>query len=415
MNTALSKRKNVSNNANQRIKSKTTQLKNQSKKDEYIKKKIQKINNALDNDPVDVDLLRKLMVTQYGCITNELRCKVWPKLLNVNIFDKIPKEKDLVELKKFQSNQWWNQVNLDVNRSHRRFAHGTRVSRRKVLQKQLTNIIMRVLCQNEELHYYQGYHDIAVTLLRVVGEELGACLLAQLSKSYIRDFMDKNMLRTNKMLTFFYGILAKVDAELEEFLVRSDVGTIFALSWLITWFGHDVSSFDIIVRLYDVFLSHNPLMPMYVAVELALLHREEILRIECEMPMVHQCLCRLPANMCNENIESIIRDSFELYKKYPPESLKYDIRKYLKESDALIKHAQLLSLSYNQRPDTILRRRKKLGRFLKVETKSIESSHVSTVDSHHQVNPIVKVAVWTMTVSMGVMTFLVLNTSKHWM
>ena len=33
----------------------------------------------------------------------------------------------------------------------------------------------------------------------------------------------------------------------------------------------------------------------------------------------------------------------------------------------------------------------------------------------HERNPFVKVAVWTMTVSMGVMTFLVLNTSKYWM
>ena len=30
------------------------------------------------------------------------------------------------------------------------------------------------------------------------------------------------------------------------------------------------------------------------------------------------------------------------------------------------------------------------------------------------VNPFVKVAVWSMTVSMGVMTFLVLNTSQYW-
>ena len=32
---------------------------------------------------------------------------------------------------------------------------GIRLSRRRVLQKQLTNIIMRVLCRNSELNYYQ--------------------------------------------------------------------------------------------------------------------------------------------------------------------------------------------------------------------------------------------------------------------
>lgn len=49
-------------------------------------------------------------------------------------------------------------------------------------------------------------------------------------------------------------------------LFRADVGTIFALSWLITWFGHDIDSFEIVVRLFDVFLSHNPTMPVYLAV-----------------------------------------------------------------------------------------------------------------------------------------------------
>lgn len=34
---------------------------------------------------------------------------------------------------------------------------------------------------------------------------------------------------------------------------------------------------------------------------------------------------------------------------------------------------------------------------------------------HQTTNPLVKVAVWTMTVSMGVMTYFVLNTSKYWL
>jgi len=43
------------------------------------------------------------------------------------------------------------------------------------------------------------------------------------------------------------------------------VGTIFALSWLITWFGHVLSDFRHVVRLYDFFLACHPLMPIYFA------------------------------------------------------------------------------------------------------------------------------------------------------
>jgi len=38
------------------------------------------------------------------------------------------------------------------------------------------------------------------------------------------------------------------------------------LSWLITWYGHDVNSFETIVRLCDFFLATHPVMPVYVAV-----------------------------------------------------------------------------------------------------------------------------------------------------
>lgn len=48
-------------------------------------------------------------------------------------------------------------------------------------------------------------------------------------------------------------------------LCSAEVGTIFALSWLITWFGHVLSDFRHVVRLYDFFLACHPLMPIYFA------------------------------------------------------------------------------------------------------------------------------------------------------
>ncbi len=49
------------------------------------------------------------------------------------------------------------------------------------------------------------------------------------------------------------------------FSFRSEVGTIFALSWLITWYGHVLSEFKHTLRLYDFFLASHPLMPIYLA------------------------------------------------------------------------------------------------------------------------------------------------------
>jgi len=426
MNTAASKKRTTSS-----TKSKTGRQPTRhsvrhdvaaQQKEAQIRKKIKRLNDALDGDPVDFELLRKMMITADGSVTDDLRCKVWPKLLNVDVFNKPKKKKADEELKEFQSNIWWHQVNLDVNRAHRRFPVGSRMSRKRVLQQQLTNIIMRVLCRHPELHYYQGYHDIAVTLLRVVGEELAFSLLEQLSTNHIRDFMDKNMNRTNRMLSLFYAVLSKVDKQLEQFLLRSDVGTIFALSWLITWFGHDVNSFETIVRLCDFFLATHPVMPVYVSVVLVRNHKTQVLQQECDMAMVHHCLCRLPAYLNIDDIDDVIKQAHDLYQQHPPTSLRSEVRIYLKESDSISHHAELLYRSYNQKPDRILRKRKKYGLLFtdtsltsSTEVRDTDGKQLALIGSNQTTNPLVKVAVWTMTVSMGVMTFLVLNTSKYWM
>lgn len=82
----------------------------------------------------------------------------------------------------------------------------------------------------------------------------------------------------------------------------------------------------------------------------------------------------------------------------------------------------MLYRSYNQKPDRILRKRKKYGPLFMDSSlvqgnpgDGAEADKQLQVIKAQQTNPLVKVAVWTMTVSMGVMTFLVLNTNKYWM
>ena len=55
-----------------------------------LRGKIRRIENALEADPVDVETLGYLAITGDGLINNDIRSKVWPKLLLVNVYD-IPK------------------------------------------------------------------------------------------------------------------------------------------------------------------------------------------------------------------------------------------------------------------------------------------------------------------------------------
>ena len=69
---------------------------------------------------------------------------------------------------------------------------------------------------------------------------------------------------------------------------QSEVGTIFALPWLITWFGHVLPDYSDVVRLYDFFLSEPPLMPVYLAAAIVLHRGKEVLATAtCDMASVH--------------------------------------------------------------------------------------------------------------------------------
>lgn len=53
----------------------------------WRKQKLADIQQALISDPVDIETLRSAAVSEGGLLTDDVRRKVWPKLLNVNVFD----------------------------------------------------------------------------------------------------------------------------------------------------------------------------------------------------------------------------------------------------------------------------------------------------------------------------------------
>ncbi|KAJ8303015.1 hypothetical protein KUTeg_019411 [Tegillarca granosa] len=250
-----------------------------------LKKKTSRIKKVLSSDNVDPAKLKEFAISRGGLLNDEIRKQAWPKLLNVNV-DDIPKKPDAEVLKGHRD---YNQVVLDVNRTLKRFPP--------------VDLIMRVLVNRPELHYYQGYHDICVTFLLVVGEDLAFALVDTLSLNHLRDFMDSNMDRTKHMLNYLYPII---------------VGTVFCLSWLITWYGHVLNDLRHIVRLYDFFIACHPLMPIYLAAAIVLYREEEILSNECEMCVLHGLLSKIPDNL---PFEQLISKAGDLFLQYPPPDL----------------------------------------------------------------------------------------------
>jgi len=260
----------------------------------------------------DKDKLSQLAVSDGGLLTDEVRVRVWPRLLGINMLETVtvlPGEEEL------STHPEYNQVVLDVNRSLKRFPPGIEEAERPLLQDQLTRLIVRVLVAQPTLHYYQGYHDVAITFLLVVGEHIGYQIMEKLSVSHLSKFMAPNMEQTMSLLQLMYPIIRLSNPSLHSHLVQAELGTIFALPWLITWFGHVLPDYSDVVRLYDFFLAGPPLMPVYLATAIVLHRQEEILATECEMSAVHGLLAKIPVNL---PFESLLVNCQQLYEKFPP-------------------------------------------------------------------------------------------------
>ncbi|KAJ0003395.1 hypothetical protein NQD34_008493 [Periophthalmus magnuspinnatus] len=374
------------------------------------KQKLAEIHQALNCDPVDIETLRRAAVSKGGLLTDEIRRKVWPKLLNINVFDLPPKPgKDVRE-----NHRDHNQVLLDVRRSMKRFPKGMPAAERAVLQEQLIDIILDVLKCHPQLHYYQGYHDVAVTLLLVVGERMALALLDKLSNFHLRDFMDPTMDSTKHILNYLMPILEQVDTELHDFMIRAEVGTIFALSWLITWYGHVLSEFKYTLRLYDFFLASHPLMPIYLAAAIVLHREKEVKTTECDMAMVHHLLSRIPQDL---PYELLIAQAQELFDHYPPSVLAKKAALQSRKSLSISTFQAFQLSTLHQRPDSVLQRlTKNPGSFSRHAPSSSNMALLPREPSSlwGQGNRVVKMAVWGLSATLGAAVFAVAQTAMEW-
>ncbi|KAM4582517.1 TBC1 domain family member 20 [Fundulus diaphanus] len=366
------------------------------------KRKTADISQALSADPVDVATLRRMAISEGGLLTDEIRCQVWPRLLNIppHLLDQEPEKVER------DNNKDYNQVLLDVQRSLRRFPPGMPDEQREGLQEELIDIILRVLQRNPQLHYYQGYHDIVVTFLLVVGERLATVLVEKLSTHHLRDFMDPTMDNTKHILNYLMPIIERVNPEVHDFMQQAEVGTVFALSWLITWFGHVLSDFRHVVRLYDFFLACHPLMPIYFAAVIVLHREEEVLECECDMAMVHHLLSQIPQDL---PYETLISRAGDLFVQFPPSELAREAAAHESMATSTFKDFELASTQ--QRPDAVLRRRR---RQKPAPPESSTANPVMTVAQPSTARRFVRLAVMGLTVALGAAALAVVNTALEW-
>ena len=72
-----------------------------------------------------------------------------------------------------------------------------------------------------------------------------------LALHYFRDYLAKDFEVVTKFLPLILEIIRKVDRKLFMFLSTANIEAFFAMSWIITWFSHDIKDFDTAARVFD--------------------------------------------------------------------------------------------------------------------------------------------------------------------
>lgn len=288
--------------------------------DETLMHKAKLIELAFESkDDNKIEVLRKFALSKGGLVNDEIRCKVWPALLGLD-----PANVEMcVDRAELEQHPEYHQVVLDVKRSLKRFPPGIPYEQRVALQDQLTHLILRVIIKYPHLRYYQGYHDVAVTFLLVVGENVAFQIMERLSTDNLRECMEPTMDKTSYLLNYIYPLINRLHPTLFEFLERSGVGTIFCLPWYLTWYGHSLNHYKDVVRLYDYFLASPPLLPLYLAATIVVHRSDEIFCVDCDMANVHCLLSQLPDDL---PFESLLAQASELYEKFPPNSIESEVK-----------------------------------------------------------------------------------------
>lgn len=201
----------------------------------------------------------------------------------------------------------------------------TRVARdlqnQRKLKGKLAELIVRLLIKNPDLHYYQGFHDVCLTYMTLYGYEEAHKKLTQLVVTHFGTFMRPTMDETQEFLALVPMIVGLYDSKVQNFLEAAEVGTIFSLSWVITWFSHVIPNPRDVEKIFDFLEGQDPHMVLYLSAAIVISKQKELLELEPEMSTVHHFLCQVPRKE-KLPIERLLVEASAAYMRWSPESVK---------------------------------------------------------------------------------------------
>ncbi|GAB1864422.1 TBC1 domain family member 20 [Camponotus japonicus] len=287
--------------------------------------KMNVIRGTIANPDLTLGELRLLGCSSEGFVNDDIRRVLWPKLLRLVQEEFIP----IYGLETVHTripNEVYQQILKDVARSGSHISQNATEKETESFQEQLTQLMCWVLHRHSELNYYQGYNDVAATVLLVMGLQAGLYVLESISLEFLERFMEKTMEKVNQELFYIFALLERVHPTLLEHLENVELFPHFALAEYTTWYAHKYAeNRTLLHRLFDYFLGSPPLMPLYLSTVIVAHRATEIFNTTPDMGHTHKILCTLPDDL---PFEALLVEAKDLYQKYPPESISNDVKDY---------------------------------------------------------------------------------------
>ena len=229
-----------------------------------------------------------------------------------------------------KSHPSYEQVKLDVDRCAGRLEHiRQRIDRAELtdheikcqrkFKNKLARLIIRLLIKKPDLHYYQGFHDVCLTYMTILGYKQAFERLDSVIDSHFAQFMRPTMLETQEFLALIPIIIGLHDHKIQDFLEQAEVGTIFALSWTITWFSHVIPDEHDVERIFKFLEGFNdPHVILYLCAAIVIYKGEDLITLEPEMSSVHHYLCLIPRKE-KLPIAQLLKTAEASFTKWPPE------------------------------------------------------------------------------------------------
>ena len=285
---------------------------------------------------VDIDRLRELAVSKHGLVNEDLRKLAWPILLNAEVLaDRQASEGDILKTtQSLRTDTSWQshgkkthresgQIAKDVNRSLNVFEECREWNKtlKMVRRAELSKLMHAILNQNPSLSYYQGYHDFISVFMLTLGENLGFHCGQIASKFLIKDFMREDFdLGVMPALDLSNKLLELEDLDLFNLIEQGGGQPTFAVSWILTWFAHDVESLSAVQLIFDACLATHPLFCVYISVAQIILCKKALL--EQEMPEISGFIVFKEIRESQGfKIQESILLAKSLFDKHPPDTV----------------------------------------------------------------------------------------------